>query len=274
MLRRRIGRSRPDTAPCGRWGTTRPWRAEVIPELGPVLVAGEPVCARGDRVLDVGAGSGNAAVAAALTGAAGRGVGPDARAVRRPAGRSRRPARGRRWSWEEGDAEALPYAERRVRRRAVVRGRDVRPAPPAGGRRAGPGVPPGRHGSACSAGRRRGSSGEMFAHDEAVRASAAARGAAAAAAGRRRTDVRALLGDRVSDVGRPPADAWSVGRATRRRRRGGTSGSGSTGRRSRRSAASRATPSGSPRLTTTLPPSPRGTTTAPAGPSLTGSTSS
>ena len=43
--------------------------SEVIPELGPVLVTATGV-RRGDRVLDVAAGSGNAAVPAALTGAA------------------------------------------------------------------------------------------------------------------------------------------------------------------------------------------------------------
>ena len=41
---------------------------EVIPELGPVLVAATGVRG-GDRVLDVAAGTGNAAVPAALTGA-------------------------------------------------------------------------------------------------------------------------------------------------------------------------------------------------------------
>ena len=41
---------------------------DVIPELGPELVAASRVRA-GDRVLDVGAGTGNAAVPAALTGA-------------------------------------------------------------------------------------------------------------------------------------------------------------------------------------------------------------
>src|SRR5262245_61929806 len=42
--------------------------AELIPELGPTLVRACAVKA-GDRVLDVGAGSGNAAIPAAATGA-------------------------------------------------------------------------------------------------------------------------------------------------------------------------------------------------------------
>ena len=42
--------------------------SEVIPELGPVLVKACGISA-GDRVLDVGAGSGNASIPAALAGA-------------------------------------------------------------------------------------------------------------------------------------------------------------------------------------------------------------
>ena len=54
--------------------------SEVISELGPVLVTATGV-RRGDRVLDVAAGSGNAAVPAALDRRRGRGLGPDSRAV-------------------------------------------------------------------------------------------------------------------------------------------------------------------------------------------------
>ena len=60
---------------------------DVIPELGPELVAASRVRA-GDRVLDVAAGTGNAAVPAALTGAAGGRLRPDPGAVRRRAGSS------------------------------------------------------------------------------------------------------------------------------------------------------------------------------------------
>src|SRR5215207_3327234 len=60
-------------------GDYRAVAVDVIPELGPVLVDAAGI-RRGDRVVDVAAGTGNAAVPAALTGA-------------------------------EGDAEALPYAD-------------------------------------------------------------------------------------------------------------------------------------------------------------------
>ena len=80
---------------------------DVIPELGPELVAASGVRA-GDRVLDVAAGTGNAAVPAALTGA--RVVASDLTPELFVAGRAvRRPARRASWQWEEGDAEALPY---------------------------------------------------------------------------------------------------------------------------------------------------------------------
>jgi 2-polyprenyl-3-methyl-5-hydroxy-6-metoxy-1,4-benzoquinol methylase len=63
---------------------------EVIPELGPELVAASRV-RPGDSVLDVAAGTGNAAVAAALTGAQVA-LRPDSGTVRRRPG-VRRPAR-------------------------------------------------------------------------------------------------------------------------------------------------------------------------------------
>jgi len=80
--------------------------ADVIPELGPELVAVSGVRA-GDRVLDVAAGTGNAAVAAALTGASV--VASDLTPELFAAGRAFAARHGVALEWEEGDAEALPY---------------------------------------------------------------------------------------------------------------------------------------------------------------------
>jgi SAM-dependent methyltransferase len=83
---------------------------QVIPELGPALVAASAV-RRGDRVLDVAAGSGNAAVPAALTGA--QVVASDLTPELFAAGREFAVRQGAELSWEEGDAEALPYPDGR-----------------------------------------------------------------------------------------------------------------------------------------------------------------
>ena len=79
-----------------------------IPELGRVLVEATGV-RRGERVLDVAAGSGNAAVPAALTGADV--VASDLTPELFPAGREFAVRAGVELAWEEGDAEALPYAD-------------------------------------------------------------------------------------------------------------------------------------------------------------------
>jgi len=79
---------------------------DVIPELGPTLVAATGVRA-GDRVLDVAAGTGNAAVPAALTGA--EVVASDLTPELFVAGRQFAGRNGVEITWEEGDAEALPY---------------------------------------------------------------------------------------------------------------------------------------------------------------------
>ncbi len=79
---------------------------DVIPELGPTLVAATGVRA-GDRVLDVAAGTGNAAVPAALTGADV--VASDLTPELFVAGRQFAARNGVEITWEEGDAEALPY---------------------------------------------------------------------------------------------------------------------------------------------------------------------
>jgi ubiquinone/menaquinone biosynthesis C-methylase UbiE len=81
--------------------------AELIPTLGPELVRACGVRA-GDRVLDVAAGSGNAAIPAAATGAivTASDLTPELFDVgRRIAGQ-----RGVELEWVEADAEALPFA--------------------------------------------------------------------------------------------------------------------------------------------------------------------
>lgn len=80
----------------------------VIPTLGPALVSAAGVSA-GDRVLDVAAGTGNAAVPAALTGATV--VASDLTPELLAAGRTAAEQHGVQLTWDEGDAEALPYAD-------------------------------------------------------------------------------------------------------------------------------------------------------------------
>lgn len=82
--------------------------AELIPVLGQVLVDACEIGA-GDRVLDVAAGSGNAAVAAALAGATV--VASDLTPELLEAGEATARRRGLDLRWEVGDAEALPYAD-------------------------------------------------------------------------------------------------------------------------------------------------------------------
>jgi SAM-dependent methyltransferase len=79
---------------------------EVIPALGPILVEAAGV-QPGDRVLDVGAGSGNAAIPAALAGA--EVIASDLTPELFDAGRAVAAARGAELTWEEADAHALPY---------------------------------------------------------------------------------------------------------------------------------------------------------------------
>ncbi len=81
---------------------------DVIPELGRVLVAA--VAPRpGERVLDVAAGSGNAAIPAALTGADV--VASDLTPELFDAGREAAAGQGAHLTWEEADAEALPHGD-------------------------------------------------------------------------------------------------------------------------------------------------------------------
>jgi SAM-dependent methyltransferase len=80
--------------------------ADVIPELGAILVAACEVGA-GDEVLDVAAGSGNAAIPAALAGA--HVVASDLTPELFADGRARATERGADVEWVEADAEALPF---------------------------------------------------------------------------------------------------------------------------------------------------------------------
>jgi SAM-dependent methyltransferase len=82
--------------------------AELIPSFGPELVRACGVRA-GQHVLDVGAGSGNAAIPAAALGA--RVVASDLTPELFAAGRRIAAERGVHLEWAEADAEALPFAD-------------------------------------------------------------------------------------------------------------------------------------------------------------------
>lgn len=79
---------------------------EIIPSLGPVLVEASGI-RPGDRVLDIGAGAGNAAIPAALIGASV--VASDLTPELLETGRQQAEQRGIAIDWREADAEALPF---------------------------------------------------------------------------------------------------------------------------------------------------------------------
>ena len=81
---------------------------DVIAELGPMLVEAAGI-APGQRVLDIGAGSGNVAIPAAQLGAdvTASDLSPDLLAT----GEAQAAAAGVSLTWEEADAENLPYAD-------------------------------------------------------------------------------------------------------------------------------------------------------------------
>jgi SAM-dependent methyltransferase len=81
---------------------------DIVGDLGTILVTACRVGA-GDRVLDVGAGSGNAAIQAARVRA--RVVASDLTPALLEAGQAKAVAEGLDLTWDEGDAEALPYAD-------------------------------------------------------------------------------------------------------------------------------------------------------------------
>jgi SAM-dependent methyltransferase len=82
--------------------------ADVIAELGGVIVDACEI-APGDRVLDVAAGSGNAAIPAAQRG--GSVVASDLTPELFDAGRKLAALHGVTVEWQQGDAEALPYGD-------------------------------------------------------------------------------------------------------------------------------------------------------------------
>jgi SAM-dependent methyltransferase len=81
---------------------------ELIPELGAALVAASGV-GPGDRVLDVAAGTGNAAVPAALAGA--EVVASDLTPELLETGKRLAEERGAELEWRVADAEALPFGD-------------------------------------------------------------------------------------------------------------------------------------------------------------------
>ncbi|PVG83251.1 SAM-dependent methyltransferase [Nocardioides gansuensis] len=81
---------------------------EVVAPLGPVLAEACGITS-GQRVLDVGAGTGNAAIAAALQGA--RVVASDLTPELFDAGRAAAEAQGATLEWQQADAEALPFGD-------------------------------------------------------------------------------------------------------------------------------------------------------------------
>jgi 2-polyprenyl-6-hydroxyphenyl methylase/3-demethylubiquinone-9 3-methyltransferase len=80
----------------------------VIAEFGPELVAACPI-GRGARVLDVGAGTGNVALAAAAVGADVVACDPTAELLQ--IGRERAAEGGLEIEWVQAGAEALPFAD-------------------------------------------------------------------------------------------------------------------------------------------------------------------
>jgi SAM-dependent methyltransferase len=81
---------------------------QLVLPLGPVLVQATGI-ARGDRVLDVAAGTGNAAIPAALTGASV--VASDLCPELLEDGRALAAERGAELEWREANAHELPFAD-------------------------------------------------------------------------------------------------------------------------------------------------------------------
>ncbi len=82
--------------------------SDIIPHLGAVLVDAVRVKG-GDRVLDVAAGNGNAAIPAALAGASV--VASDLTPELLESGRALAARKGVEITWQQADAEALPFAD-------------------------------------------------------------------------------------------------------------------------------------------------------------------
>ena len=82
--------------------------SDLVAPLGPVLVKASGV-GPGDRVLDVAAGTGNAAIPAAETGATV--IASDLTPELLESGRTAAAERGVQLEWREANAEALPFAD-------------------------------------------------------------------------------------------------------------------------------------------------------------------
>lgn len=82
--------------------------SEVIADLGPILVEACGI-GPGDRVLDIAADSGNAAIPAALAGASV--VASDLTPELLESGRRQAEERGAELAWRQADAEAVPFAD-------------------------------------------------------------------------------------------------------------------------------------------------------------------
>jgi len=82
--------------------------AELVAPLGPVLVEAAGV-GSGDRVLDVAAGTGNAAIPAAQTGASV--IASDLCPELLESGRALAAEQGVELEWREGDAHSLPFSD-------------------------------------------------------------------------------------------------------------------------------------------------------------------
>ena len=168
--------------------------------LGPALVE---ACGIGDgmSVLDVAAGTGNASIPAAESGA--NVTASDLTPELLEAGRARAESKGLELEWAEADAENLPFEDGSVRRRHVVDRRDVRAPSPGGRRRDGPGLPPRRHDRDAELDPR-GDDRRLVPDDGPVRAAASSRRSAAAALGRRGSRARAVRRPgRVAHAGAP-----------------------------------------------------------------------
>ena len=169
--------------------------AELVAPLGPVLVEATGVD-QGDRVLDVAAGTGNAAIPAAKTGASV--VASDLVPELLEHGRALAAEQGVELEWREANAHALPFRRQRVRRRHVVYRRDVRAVPSARRRRVGPGAKPrGRIGLISWT--PEGHIGQLWATMKPY-APPPPPGAQPPPLWGQEDHVRALLGDRVTDV--------------------------------------------------------------------------
>ena len=101
--------------------------SELILDLGAILVDACGIKAK-QRVLDVAAGSGNAAIPAAMMGA--QVIASDLTPELFDAGRHQAADRGVELEWREADAEALPFGDDEFDVVTVLPGRDVRAAPP------------------------------------------------------------------------------------------------------------------------------------------------